>query len=178
MVDLYWLFLDDSDHVTTSGITQDPTSRPYDRHALDGGERLLVGFRAGRPGRAARNQSIIAGAATAGLGYYAEKLPMSPTFWTYYDWASGDHHPGTGNYTTFNQLYGFGHYYLGFMDLIGRENIRDWNTQVYLYPTKWISFNVQYHILNLDSARDALYNPAGAVSRVDLKGNAGGECGR
>ncbi len=163
----------------SQGIPQDPTSVHTLGTRWTGEEQgflwdfepiAQLGLRGSEP--------IHAGAVTAGLGYSAEKLPMNPTVWAYYDWASGDHSPGTGNYSTFNQLYGFGHYYLGFMDLIGRENIRDWNTQVYLYPAKWLSFNVQYHVLNLDSARDALYNPAGAVSRVSLNGSAGGDVGQ
>lgn len=178
-VDLYWLFLDNSDKSKTMGITQDPTSVHTLGTRWTGEEQgYLWDFepiaQLGQRG----NEPILAGAVTAGLGYYFEKLPMNPTFWAYYDWASGDRHPGSGDYTTFNQLYGFGHYYLGFMDLIGRENIRDWNAQVYLYPTKWISFNCQYHILNLDSARDALYGPAGQVSRVSPNGSAGGDVGQ
>ncbi len=178
-VDLYWLDLDNTNKSTTKGLTQDPTNVHTFGARWTGEEKGFLWdvepmAQIGQRG----NEAIHAEAFTAGLGYYFEKVPLTPTFWTYYDWASGDHHPGTGDYTTFNQLYAFGHYYLGFMDLIGRENIRDWNTQVYLYPTKWISFNAQYHILNLDSARDALYTPSGAVSRVSLNGSAGGDVGQ
>ena len=120
-VDLYWLFLDNSNKLTTQGITQDPTSVHTLGTRWTGEERgFLWDFEPiGQVGQRG-SHSILAGSLTAGLGYYAEKLPMTPSFWTYYDCASGDHHPGTGNYTTFNQLYAFGHYYLGFMDLIGR----------------------------------------------------------
>src|SRR5205823_4429950 len=111
-------------------------------------------------------QPIRAGAATAGAGYNAKNLPMNPTIWAYYDWASGDHSPNSGNYNTFNQLYPFGHYYFGFLDLIGRQNIRDWNMHLYLNPAKWVTFNAQYHFFSLDSARDGLYNAGGAPTRV------------
>jgi hypothetical protein len=178
-IDLYWLFLDNSNKLTTQGITQDPTSVHTLGTRWTGEEHgFLWDFEPiGQVGQRG-SHAIEAGSITAGLGYYFEKAPMTPTFWAYYDWASGDHHPGSGNYTTFNQLYAFGHYYLGFMDLIGRENIRDLNTQVYLYPNKWISLNIQYHFLNLDSAKDALYSPSGAVSRVSPNGSASGDVGQ
>jgi hypothetical protein len=92
--------------------------------------------------------------------------------------ASGSTNPNKGEYSTFNQLYGFGHYYLGFMDLFGRANLRDWNAQVYLFPPKWININIQYHLLNLDRVTDALYGSNGAPERFSPKGTAGGEVGQ
>ena len=178
-VDFYWLYLSDNDQTTSMGITQAPTSvhtlgmrytGEKNNFLWDFEPDLQVGERG--------SQSILAGAVSTGVGYNWPDFPMNPTIWAYYDWASGDHDPGHGDYSTFNQLFGFGHYYLGFMDLIGRENIRDWNVQIYLYPTKWISFNLQYHILNLDSARDALYGPSGSPERVNLNGAAGGDVGQ
>ena len=176
---LYWMWLDNDHTVTTSGITQDPTSV----HTLGGRwhgqqENFLFDIEPDLQVGQQGSQSILAGAFTGGAGYYFPYLPMSPTVWAYYDWASGSHNPGHGDYNTFNQLYGFGHYYLGFMDLIGRQNIRDINFQTYLYPTKWININIQYHILTLDSAKDALYGAGGQVQRVSLNGSAGGDVGQ
>jgi hypothetical protein len=108
------------------------------------------------------NQQICAGSITAGGGYHFGNLDLNPTFWVYYDWASGDPHPGTGNvHRTFNQLFPFGHYYYGGIDLIGRQNIDDLNFESAIFPTKWITAGIQYHILHLDSPKDALYNSAG-----------------
>jgi hypothetical protein len=109
------------------------------------------------------NQQICAGSVTAGGGYHFGNLDLNPTFWVYYDWASGDPHPGTGNvHRTFNQLFPFGHYYYGGIDLIGRQNIDDLNFEAAIFPTKWITAGIQYHILHLDSPKDSLYNSAGA----------------
>jgi hypothetical protein len=182
VADLYWLYLDNSNKSTTLGITQDPTivhtlgSRYARTTVSDNG--VLWDFEPMLQLGARGPQSIVAGAATGGFGYYFGNLPMTPTVWTYYDWASGSQNPGHGNYSTFNQLYTFGHYYLGFMDLIGRQNIRDLNTQVYLFPAKWINLNIQYHFLNLDSAKDALYGPGGTPLRVSPTGSAGKNVGQ
>jgi hypothetical protein len=122
-------------------------------------------------------QTTSAGAATAGAGFHFADLPMNPIFWVYYDFASGSHDPGHGEYGTFNQLFPNGHNYFGWTDLVGRQNIEDLNFQAWFFPTKWITAGVQYHILRLDSAKDALFNAAGAVERVDPTGKAGTDVG-
>lgn len=119
----------------------------------------------------------LAGSVTVGGGYNFKCAPMNPTFWVYYDYASGDRSPNANDYNTFNQLFPFGHYFLGFIDLVGRQNIQDWNVHLYLYPTKWITFNAQYHHLRLDSANDALYNAGGVPLRIDPTGAAGKNVG-
>src|SRR5262249_48111655 len=101
------------------------------------------------------NRLLSSGMATAGLGYAFMGLPMQPQFWAYYDYASGSPNlRGTGTFSTFDQLFPFGHYYFGYLDLVGRSNIHDWNFQATLYPAKWITFLTQYHIFRLDQARD------------------------
>jgi hypothetical protein len=177
-VDMYWLWLDDGDMVKSGGLTLDPTNvHSFGARYVGDKNGFLWDvepvLQVGQHG----SQNILAGAATGGLGYSLPNVPLKPTFWAYYDWASGDQHPGVGDYNTFNQLYAFGHYYLGFMDLIGRQNIRDLNFQTYLFPADWINLNIQYHIVSLDSARDALYNPLGGVSRYSPKGTAGKDVG-
>jgi hypothetical protein len=123
------------------------------------------------------SQNLLAGATTFGVGYNFGNLPMNPTFWLYYDWASGSSHPGTGTDNTFNQLFSFGHYYLGFIDDVGRANIQDINGQFYIFPTNWINCNVQYHHFNLDSATDALYSAGGTPIRRDATGKSGTDVG-
>ena len=75
-------------------------------------------------------------------------------------------------------MFPFGHYYLGWADIVGRQNIQDANAHVYLYPTKWLTLNAQYHAFRLANKRDALYNAAGNVSRFDRTGNAGRDVGQ
>jgi hypothetical protein len=124
------------------------------------------------------NQATSAGAADVGLGTHFADVPMNPTFWMYFDYASGNHDPGHGTFGTFNQLFPNGHAYFGGTDLIGRQNIEDLNFAGWINPTKWIITGVQYHILRLDAAKDALYNSAGAVLRSDPTGRAGTNVGQ
>jgi hypothetical protein len=120
------------------------------------------------------NQNIAAGSVSLGAGYHLADVSMNPTFWIYYDWASGDPHPGTGGvHRTFNQLFPFGHYYYGGIDLIGRQNIDDLNMEFYVNPTKWIVTGVQFHVLHLDTPKDSLYNSGGtAILGQSLSGAA------
>ncbi|MSU78966.1 MAG: hypothetical protein EXS16_12835 [Gemmataceae bacterium] len=74
--------------------------------------------------------------------------------------------PGT------SQQQPFGHYYMGFLDLVGRQNIRDFNMHLYLHPAKWIAFNAQYHFFSLDKAADALYGVAGNPNALRSSPNA------
>src|SRR5262249_23108736 len=94
------------------------------------------------------------------------------------DYASGTNNPNGGvTNHTFNELFPFNHYYLGSMDLVGRQNIEDINCHLFLYPTNWITLWGQYHHFTLASARDALYNSAGAVEVVDSTGKSGRNVG-
>ena len=120
---------------------------------------------------------LFAGMGTAGVGRSWKNAHLTPTVWLYYDYASGDDDPTSGDAHTFNSLFPFGHYYLGWMDLVGRRNIHDLNAHLYLYPAPWITFWFQYHHFWLDEAQDALYNPAGIAYRRDPTGLAGTDVG-
>ncbi len=124
------------------------------------------------------NQSHFAQAFSVGGGYQFKDCPWNPQFWAYYDYASGDPDPrNTGTHRTFNQLFPFGHYYMGYLDLVGRQNINDINFQAVAYPTKWITLLTQYHIFRLAADKDALYGAAGQVLRRDPTGRAGNDVG-
>ena len=178
-LDLYYLYLNNENRATTLGINLTPT-RVHTLGSRFVGDKngflwdfegaLQLGERGG--------QSIVAGMGTAGIGYNWACAPMNPTVWAYYDYASGDGNPNVGDFHTFNPLFPFGHYYLGFADIVGRQNIRDLNFHLYLYPTKWITFNAQYHIFRLDRPGDALYNVALAPSRRSAAGIAGTDVGQ
>jgi hypothetical protein len=180
-LDMYYLYLD-----TDTPLTAKPA--PGTRGGFDvntfgsryaGDYKILVWdfegmYQFGEHGA----QNTSAGAYTTGAGFHFADLPFNPVFWLYYDYASGNRHPGTGDYSTFNQLFPNGHNYFGWTDLVGRQNIDDLNLQAWFYPTKWITTGLQYHILRLDSAKDSLYNAAGAVERTDATGKSGTDVGQ
>jgi hypothetical protein len=124
------------------------------------------------------NQGISADAYTTGIGYDFKGLPLDPQFWVYYDFASGDHNPGVHDHGTFNQLFPLGHAYFGQLELVGRQNIQDVSFQAVCFPAKWITAGAQYHILHLDSARDALYNANGTAILRDPTGASGRDVGQ
>jgi hypothetical protein len=178
--DLYWLWLD---NVTPAPLLGEPRAFPFNFHTLGmrhtGDKHLWLWdvelmLQLGDRGR----QTTVAAATSVGGGYHFKDLFANPTFWVYSDWASGDQDPGAGDhFTTFNQLFPFGHYYLGWLDLVGRQNIHDFNCHLLFYPAKAIFVWAQYHHFELASARDALYNTAGAPLRRDPTGRAGHEVG-
>jgi hypothetical protein len=180
IVDLYYLNLDDSNQTYSGqygvkGAMNLSTvgSRWYgDRnHWLWDAEAMLQfgGY---------SNQGILAHAYTMGGGYNFRQWRLNPTVWIYYDNASGDPDPGANSvHRTFNQLFPFGHYYFGMTDLVGRQNINDVHAVLSFFPTKWITCIAQYHVLRLDSPKDALYSAAGTVERQDITGKSGSDVG-
>jgi hypothetical protein len=183
--DLYYLNLDNANH-NVQGEVLSGTTRALGSFNVDTiGARyagnqsdLLFDFEGMYQFGSWANQGISAGAYTTDVGWNFSKLPGTPQLWAGYDFASGDHNPGCSDtHGTFNQLFPFGHYYFGFLDLVGRMNIEDLNFQAVVWPMKWITCCAQYHLFRLDSARDALYGPASQVLRVDPTGRAGRDVG-
>jgi hypothetical protein len=177
-LDFYYLYANNDRNVTEQGIAV----APLDANTLGtrwAGDRnnWLWDFEAAVQFGRRDGRDLIAGMATAGYGYRFARAPMSPTWWVYYDWASGDSDPAAGRSTTFNQLYPFGHYYLGWADLVGRQNIHDLNTHLIFFPTSWITVWLQYHHFWLHHERDALYNAGGVAIRRDPTGAAGNNVG-
>lgn len=177
-LDLYYLFLDNAAPQTQQGIVRSP----YNVHTLGtryAGDQnnflwdVELALQLGERGQ----ENIIAGMATVGGGYNFACAPMNPTVWLYYDYASGDHSPNSGSFNTFNQLFPFGHYYFGWLDQVGRQNIHDLNAHLYLYPVNWMLVQFQYHHFWLDSSTDALYNAAGNAIRRSATGAAGNNVG-
>jgi hypothetical protein len=182
-IDLYYLNLDQTRPIVARSGSADVGRGGQDistlgsRYAGDYQQKILWDFEGMYQFGDFASQPISAGAYSVGLGYHFD-MPMDPQFWIYNEYASGDRNPGAGHYRgTFNQLFPFGHYYFGFLDQVGRQNIDDLNMQFALYPAKWIQTVVQYHMFRLDSAKDALYNAAGNAIRRDPTGRAGTDVG-
>jgi hypothetical protein len=124
------------------------------------------------------NQSIVAKAFNADVGYNFKDVMWNPQLWVGYEYASGDPDPqNSGTRRTFNQLFPFGHYYFGFADIVGRQNINDFFLSGWIWPENWWSINTQFHVFRLDSNKDALYGPGGNALRQDKTGRAGNNVG-
>lgn len=122
------------------------------------------------------NLDVSAFAVATGVGYDFQ-MPLNPILWLRYDFASGDGDPNDGNVNTFNHLFPFGHYYLGYIDLIGRQNIHDFNAQLTLHPKRWVTVLAQYHRYYLANKRDFLYNAGGVALIGDNTGQSGSHVG-
>jgi hypothetical protein len=177
-LDAYYLFLDNTNRLTQQGIVRAPFNVHTigTRYAGDANHFLWDAELAMQLGQIG-SRDIVAGMATVGGGYNFAAAPMNPTVWLYYDYASGSRNPNSGTDTTFNQLFPFGHYYFGFADQVGRQNIHDLNAHLYFYPQNWLTVNLQYHHFWLDQARDALYNAGGNAIRRSTTGFAGTDVG-
>ena len=177
-VDFFYLYLEDERPVTQQMIVRSPTDvhTVGTRNAGDHCGWLWDFWGAVQFGEQ-DNQNLLAGACTASLGRHWKCAHWSPTAWICYDYASGDPNPNAGQANTFNHLYPFGHYYLGWADQVGRQNIHDINAHLFLYPSNWITLWLQYHHFRLDESRDALYNAGGVAIRRDATGAAGKDVG-
>lgn len=177
-VDLYYLMLNNSNPVVQQGIVRSPThNHTFGSRWAGAKNDWLWDFEGMMQTGEVAGNGLFAGAANAGVGRTWKNSWLSPTAWLYYDYASGDHSPNAGTSNTFNQLFPFGHYYLGWMDQVGRQNIHDLNVHAYFYPAPWITVWTQYHHFWLDSPTDALYNAGGVAIRRDPTGAAGRNVG-
>jgi hypothetical protein len=118
-----------------------------------------------------------AGMATAGFGRKLARLPFTPELWFYYDYASGNRGPGAGSFNRFNQLFPLGHKYLGYMDVVARQNILSPNVNLKFYLGKRAQLLLWYYNFQLASARDGLFTAGGALERIDPTGRAGRDVG-
>ncbi|MFO0937078.1 MAG: alginate export family protein [Gemmataceae bacterium] len=178
-VDLYYLMLDNTNEVVQQRVTRAPYTLHTigSRYAGDMDKEFLWDFEGAMQLGNRNGNNVVAGMGTAGLGYHFKDVAWEPTLWAFYDYASGGTAGPGGTEHTFNALFPFGHYYLGWADLVGRQNIQDLNAHLYLYPSKWITMWAQYHCFWLANSQDALYNAAGNAIRRDATGAAGSHVG-
>src|SRR3990170_2456811 len=118
-----------------------------------------------------------AGFYVLGAGRKLVNLAWNPVLWVYYQWASGDREPGDGIHGTFNQLFRTPHKDLGWMDMVGGQNIEDLNFRLSTTPQPKLEFILWWHIYHLQQARDALYDASGTAIRQDPTGAAGRDVG-
>ncbi len=179
-IDAYYLFLDDTNPFFEggNGVRGGKSVHTVGGRWCGDKDNWLWDFEAMVQFGEYVNQGLFANAFTAAFGYHFKDCDMTPIIWLSFDHASGTPNPGEGSLNqTFSQLYPFGHYYLGFIDIVGRRNINDISAYLTFWPDKWILAQVQCHNFWLDSPRDALYNAAGLPIRQDKTGVAGNYVG-
>ena len=182
LVDLYFLSLDNNRDLTAQAVRQNNILQGNSNlHTLGGRlvgniDNFLYELEGMYQFGQRSNLDISAFAVATGVGYRLP-MPMNPQAWIRYDFASGDGNPNDGNSNTFNQLFPFGHYYMGYMDRVGRQNIHDINAQFTLHPMPWFTFISQYHRFYLANNRDYLYNASGLATIVDPTGQSGSHVG-
>ncbi len=109
-------------------------------------------------------------------GGYTAPAEFSPRLNLGFDVASGDRNPANPDKDTFNQLFPLGHAYLGYIDVVGRENIMDLHPGVTFTLAKdaqfakLVTFKTDYHQLWRESSTDSLYNAAGGVQQAAVAG--------
>lgn len=182
VLDLYYLSLIDNRIVSPANITQgnvlqgDSVLHTIGARWVGDYERILYELEGMYQFGKRSHLDISAFSIASGVGYQLP-LPMNPQFWLRYDFASGDKNHRDGRSNTFNQLFPFGHYYFGYIDQVGRQNIHDFNAQFTLHPQPWVTFLGQYHRFYLANKRDYLYNAAGAGTIRDITGQSGSHVG-
>ena len=182
LIDLYFLSLDNNRNLSSANVLAGNILQGNSNlHTLGGRfagnfDNLLYELEGMYQFGQRSNLDISAFAVASGVGYRLP-LPMNPQAWIRYDFASGDSKSNDGRSNTFNQLFPFGHYYMGFLDRVGRQNIHDINAQFTLHPMPWVTFISQYHRFYLANNTDYLYNAAGLATMRDPTGQSGSHVG-
>ncbi|UCF37885.1 MAG: alginate export family protein [Acidobacteriota bacterium] len=125
-------------------------------------------FQTGSVGPADVRASMFAGQVGASL----QAEGFKPRIYTGLDYGSGDDDPNDNKVGTFNQLFPLGHAYLGYIDIVGRQNIVDWNAGVSFPLLPKLNFAFDLHNFWRASAQDAFYNAGGGVVREGSGGES------
>lgn len=82
------------------------------------------------------------------------------------DYASGDDDPNDGDAETFRHLFPLAHAFLGFADVVGRQNVIDLRATLGCWPTPKLRLRGDLHYLQLAEEEDGLYGANGTIARA------------
>ncbi len=102
----------------------------------------------------------------ASYGYEVQDVWGDPRIQFAFGAASGDPTAGDNEVKTFNQLFPLSHAYLGWMDLVARQNVIYINPRIVLRPCANMDIVVQYLEFWRHKTGDALYAANGSVLRA------------
>ncbi len=152
--------------------TYNGTTGPEDRYTL--GTRVFGtvpgthfdynaegAYQFGRVGSANVNAYMFGGQ----FGYTFADAWSSPRLFAGVEMGSGDDSPG-GDVQTFNQIFPLGHAWLGYADVVARQNIIAPNLGVKFKPIKKLTVGLNGLYFLRASTSDALYGVGGSVLRA------------
>jgi len=111
------------------------------------------------------SDSISAAFATVELGWNPCGVCLDPRLALGADWASGDGDGAGGTLGTYNQLFPTGHMWLGYVDVIGRQNVVAGRVTATGKPFDCVTLRLDVHGFWRASEDDGVYNAAGALLR-------------
>lgn len=163
-LDLYWLGLD-RDQSSWGGVIGEEVrhtlgarlGRPLGKTDVD----LEAAYQFGDHDR----RDIRAFMFASQFGYTFSNLSGVPRLTFGFDYASGDKDPLDAKLNTFDQLFPLGHAYLGYIDLVGRQNIVDLSQGLSFKPGSPFTIRLAGHFFWRASRNDALYNAGGGIVR-------------
>lgn len=106
------------------------------------------------------------------FGYRFIETRFKPRVYVGFDYGSGDKDPNDGKVGTFDQTYPLGHLYLGYIDVVGRQNIISPNVGFTLSPLKNLTFEATGLFFWRAREDDALYNAGSAALRQGAPGTS------
>lgn len=102
---------------------------------------------------------------TAEMTYRWSDLDWKPWLTGGLDYASGDDDPTSGDVETFRQLFPLAHAYLGFADVVARQNVIDLRATLGAWPISKLRVRADVHYMQLAEDEDGLYGAGGTLSR-------------
>jgi hypothetical protein len=109
---------------------------------------------------------------TAEVSQTLREVAWTPVLTAGIDYASGDRNAADGRSRTFNQLYPLGHAYLGYVDVVGRQNIIDLRFTARVSPATKLWLQLDVHNFWRAQRRDALYDAGGNAIRTGGPGTS------
>ena len=166
-LDLYWLKLDRTVTAERFATIGARAARIRDATAKGIDYDVEIAYQLGNVGVNDINAFMLA----SEVGYTIAAL-KTPRVHAGFDYASGDGDPNDGTIGTFNQLFPLAHAYLGFIDLVGRQNIAAASGGVSVTPASRLAVVASGHHFWRARSTDALYNAGGSIVRLGQSGTA------
>lgn len=178
-LDAYWIALQESDKrfVSSRGTAGQLNAHSLGLRWYHTGDQFQAELETVLQVGDAADEQIRAGFVTGGVGRLWNWGTWKHSLWGYYDWASGDDSQTDDTHGTAVRYFPRGHYYLGYADVVGRQNMHDLNVHWRISPGPRLQIVLAAHMFDLSSATDALYNTGGRAIYRDPTGTSGRDVG-